>query len=83
MNTYGMFNLNEFKDLLTEEEYKMCENRPKPYAWYPLTSDVFIRFLNRVSIFNVLLHHFLKMCHVNALYIFMIFKTAARDCSNC
>lgn len=49
INTYGMLDLAEFKELLTKEEFKACENRTKPFAWYPLTSEVFIKFLNRVS----------------------------------
>jgi len=34
--------LEEFKDLLNNEDYKKCKNRKLPGTWYPLTSNVFI-----------------------------------------
>ena len=47
--TYGVMPLSEFKELITEEEYRACETRRQPHPWYSLTSEVFIKFLNRVS----------------------------------
>lgn len=47
---YGGLQLDDFKDLLTEEEFNTClkvkKSRP---TWFPLTIDVFISFLYRVS----------------------------------
>jgi hypothetical protein len=46
VNSYEPLDLNDFKNLVTKEEYLICEKRPKTNAWYPLTVDIFIRFLN-------------------------------------
>lgn len=47
---YGGLKLEDYKDLLTVEEYRTClkVKKAKP-TWFPLTIDVFISFLYRVS----------------------------------
>jgi hypothetical protein len=43
--------LEEFKDLLSVADYKMCESKmEKNPTWYPLTLDVFVIFLYKVII---------------------------------
>ena len=55
--TFGKMKLEEFKDLISVPDYKTCktkmENNP---IWYPLTLDVFVKFLYKVISFLSLLH---------------------------
>jgi len=69
MSTYGNLELGEFKGLFSDEDYKKCENRKLPGAWYPLTSNVFIQFLHWVSI--LYLQKISCIC-VNLNYLFHI-----------
>jgi hypothetical protein len=47
--------LDNFKDLLTEEEFRKCASNPHlGKAWFKLTSEVFISYLFRVIF---ILHH--------------------------
>ena len=49
--TFGKMRLEEFKDLLSVADYKMCESKmEKNPTWYPLTLDVFVKFLYKVII---------------------------------
>ena len=50
IRSFGMMKLEEFKDLLSPEEYDAClKNKPPNSSWFPLTTKVFIAFLYRVS----------------------------------
>jgi hypothetical protein len=49
IRTFGKMRLEEFKDLLSVADYKMCESKmEKNPTWYPLTLDVFVKFLYKV-----------------------------------
>ena len=50
IRTFGKMRLEEFKDLLSIADYKMCESKmEKNPTWYPLTLDVFVKFLYKVN----------------------------------
>ena len=41
--------LEEFKDLISPQDYKTCEAKMlKTPTWYPLTLDIFVKFLYKV-----------------------------------
>lgn len=46
----GQYPLEYFKDLLSAEDYLKCKNKKASKAWYPLTTDVFVRFICKVII---------------------------------
>jgi hypothetical protein len=47
---FGKMKLEEFKDLISIADYKTCESKmEKNPTWYPLTLDVFVKFLYKVS----------------------------------
>jgi hypothetical protein len=49
IRTFGKMRLEEFKDLLSVADYKTCESKMKKNpTWYPLTLDVFVKFLYKV-----------------------------------
>jgi hypothetical protein len=51
----GSMPLDNFKNLLTEEEFRKCASNPHlGKAWFKLTSEVFISYLFRVIF---ILHH--------------------------
>lgn len=46
---FGKIKLEDFKDLLSVADYKMCEFKmEKNPNWYSLTLDVFVKFLFKV-----------------------------------
>ena len=50
IRTFGKMRLEEFKDLLSISDYKMCESKmEKTPTWYPMTLDVFVKFLYNVK----------------------------------
>ena len=50
IRTFGKMRLEEFKDLLSVSDYKMCESKmEKTTTSYPLTIDVFVKFLYKVN----------------------------------
>lgn len=51
IRTFGKMKLEEFKDLISVADYKICENKMdvRP-TWYPLTIDVFVKFLYKVLV---------------------------------
>jgi hypothetical protein len=52
IRTFGKMKLNEFKDLLFVADYKMCKTKMvNGPTWYPLTLDVFVKFLYKVICF--------------------------------
>jgi hypothetical protein len=49
IRTFGKMKLEEFKDLISPADYKTCESKiDKNPTWYPLTLDVFVKFLYKV-----------------------------------
>ena len=54
IRSFGVMKLEEFKDLLSQEEYEICmqNNRVKD-RWFTLTTKVFIAFLYRVSSYSM------------------------------
>jgi hypothetical protein len=52
IRTFGKMKFEEFKDLLSVADYKMCETKMvNGPTWYPLTLDVFVKFLYKVICF--------------------------------
>lgn len=52
IRSFGVMKLEEFKDLISEEEYHIClTNKPSIPGWFTLTTKVFISFLYRVSFY--------------------------------
>ena len=53
IRTFGKMKLEDFKDLISSVDYKMCESKmDKNPTWYPLTLDVFVKFLYKVIFFQ-------------------------------
>ena len=51
IRTFEKMKLEEFKDLLSVVDYKMCETKmDKNPTWYSLTLDVFVKFLYKVNL---------------------------------
>jgi hypothetical protein len=56
IRTFGKMKLEEFKDLISIGDYKTCESKmEKNPTWYPLTLDVFVKFLYKVILLIFLL----------------------------
>jgi hypothetical protein len=52
VKAFGSQPLENFKELLTPDEYRKCEANPQlGKTWFNLTTDVFVSFLFRVSDF--------------------------------
>ena len=52
IRTFRKIKLEEFKDLLSIADYKICETKMvNSSTWYPLTLDVFAKFLYKVICF--------------------------------
>jgi hypothetical protein len=48
--------LEDFRDLISAADYKMCATKmEKNPTWYPLTLDVFVKFLYKVNFFLILM----------------------------
>jgi hypothetical protein len=48
--------LEDFRDLIFPSDYKMCETKmEKNLTWYPLTLDIFVKFLYNVNFFLILM----------------------------
>jgi hypothetical protein len=51
IKTIGLQPLESFKDMLISEEFSKYESNPmRGKTWYPLTAEVFVSFLFRVSV---------------------------------
>ena len=51
IRTFGKMELEEFKDLLSVLDYKLCESKMDIHpTWYPLTIDIFVKFLYKVLV---------------------------------
>ena len=67
IRTFGKMKLEEFKDLISPSDYKTCEIKMlKTPTWYPLTLDVFVKFLYKVIL------HSLPFAYVFLLFIIVI-----------
>jgi hypothetical protein len=56
IRTFGKMKLEDFKDLISVADYRTCETKmDKHPTWYPLTLDVFIKFLYKVIVYQFLL----------------------------
>ena len=54
IRSFGVMKLEEFKDLLSPDEYDACKkNKHSKDRWFAMTTKVFIAFLYRVRIFCV------------------------------
>jgi hypothetical protein len=61
IRTFGKMKLEEFKDLISPQDYKTCEAKMlKNPTWYPLTLDIFVKFLYKVILPP---HHFALRAH--------------------
>ena len=62
--------LEEFKDLISPVDYKICESKmDKNPTWYPVTLDVFVKFLYKVIISSLCLCvPPLDYCHLITLF---------------
>ncbi len=62
IRSFGVMKLEEFKDLLSPEEYQIClKNKPSNPGWFTLTTKVFIAFLYRVRITSMITKFFLSI----------------------
>ena len=72
--TFGKMKLEDFKDLISVDDYKMCQAKmEKSPTWYPLTLDVFVKFLYKVIYLLALVFYFLMFCafiltHISACF---------------
>ena len=73
IQTFGKMKFKEFKDLISVADYKTCEAKmDKHPTWYPLTLDVFVKFLYKVILPSLMfLCFFSCFCH---LLIFFCFR---------
>ena len=46
----GILKLDEFKDLISAEDYANCVKKKSRTTWYPLTIDVFATLVYKVQI---------------------------------
>ena len=79
IRSFGKMKLEEFKDLISFADYKICENKMdfRP-TWDPLTIDIFVKFLYKVlvCVFLSFLSHFL------ARFSYCFFCFFQREISN-
>jgi hypothetical protein len=56
IQTFGKMKLEEFKDRISSADYKTCESKmDKNPTWYPLTLDVFVKFLYKLIFLSLCL----------------------------
>ena len=56
IQAFGEMKLEEFKDLISVADYKVCESKIKKNpTWYPHTLDVFVKFLYKVILLFIML----------------------------
>ena len=72
IRTFGAFKLSDFKGLISKEDMAICESyKPRVPSWYPLTMDIFVKFLHAVSFLNICTSHFhimnciMRFLHLN------------------
>ena len=54
IQTFGKMKLEDFKDLISVADYKMCKSKmDKNPTWYHLTLDVFVKFLYKVIFIQI------------------------------
>ena len=58
IRTFWKMKLDEFKDLISVADYKLYESKMEKHpTWYPLTLDVFVKFL-----YKVIITSFMRVC---------------------
>jgi hypothetical protein len=68
--TFEKMNLEEFKDFISVADYKICESKmDKNPIWYPLTFDVFVKFLYKIIFLS-----FMLMCVSYCLFSFIYIR---------
>jgi hypothetical protein len=50
IRSFGSLKLQEFKNLLSPEDYAKCEKKRPLTTWYPLNADIFAAFIYKVSL---------------------------------
>ena len=54
IQTFGAFKLSDFKELISKEDMAICEAyKSRVPSWYPLTMDIFCKFLHVVSMLKL------------------------------
>ena len=72
---FGKMKLEEFKDLIFVTDYKMCESKmEKNPSWYPLTLDVFVKFLQKVIFLFIFLEYFFPILWPFLIIFFVCFR---------
>ena len=72
IRTFGKMKLEEFKDLISPQDYKTCEAKMlKNPTWYPLTLDIFVKFLYKVILPP---HHFALRAHKHVFILAILFS---------
>ena len=71
IRTVGAFKLFDFKGLISKENMAICEAyKPRVPSWYPLTMDIFVKFLHAVSFLKLCTYHFdIMKCIMRFLYL--------------
>lgn len=73
IRTFGKMKLEDFKDLISPADYRTCVSKmDKHPTWYPLTLDVFVKFLYKVIVYAFILlmlplisYTWLSLIHAN------------------
>jgi hypothetical protein len=72
IRTFGAFKLCDFKGLISKEDMAIYEAyKPRIPSWYPLTMDIFVKFLHAVSFLKLCTCHFhimkwiMRFLHLN------------------
>lgn len=65
IRSFKTLKLHEFKTLLTHDDYARCEKKCVGNTWYPLTLDIFARFIYKVK------KNLLDVCCISYLLYFM------------
>ena len=71
IRTFGAFKLSDFKGLISKEDMAICEvYKPRVPSWYPLTMDIFVKFLHAVSFLELCTYHFhIMTCIMRFLHL--------------
>jgi hypothetical protein len=66
IRTFGKMKLEEFKDLISPADYKLYESKMEKHpTWYPLTLDVFVKFIYKVIIHSFVRVFFILVCVIS------------------
>jgi hypothetical protein len=81
IQTFGKMKLEEFKDRISSADYKTCEFKmDKNPTWYPLTLDVFVKFLYKVIFLSLCLCVSpLDYCHSFTFFLYVVERVVERN----